>query len=119
MAKRPGSLVLTFSKKNIDVKSLLENKKFKNEAFIVTDYICESIRFYEKHKNSIEFNNLETVKKLIDEKLKSFIKINAPVTIGLAEEHQEIVAEKIFINAIKTNMSSLEKDLDNIPIDED
>ena len=46
---------------------------YVDEAFIVTDYICESIRFYEKYKNSTEFNDLGAVGKLIDERLKQFM----------------------------------------------
>lgn len=118
MAKRPGSLVLTFSKKNIDIRNLLENKKSNDETFIVTDYICESIRFYEKYKNSTEFNDLGAVGKLIDERLKLFMQKNSAVTFGLAES-QETVEEKTPVNTIKTNISTLESNLDNIPIDED
>jgi hypothetical protein len=118
MAKRPGSLVLTFSKKNIDIRKLLENKKLNNETFVVTDYICESIRFYEKHKDSIEFNNLGAIKKLIDDRLKEFVQTNSTVTFGLAEP-QNVAEEKAIINEIKTNINTLESNLDDVPIDED
>jgi hypothetical protein len=118
MAKRPGSLALSFSKKNMDIRNLLENKKSTSEAFIVTDYICESIRFYEKYKNSIEFNDLGTVKKLIDERLKEFMKTNSSVTFGLAET-EKASEERVLVNTIKTNIDTLESNLDDIPIDED
>ncbi|KZL88422.1 hypothetical protein [Clostridium magnum] len=118
MAKRPGSLMLTFSKKNIDIRNLLEDKKSEDEGFIVTDYICESIRFYEKYKNSAEFSDLGAVGKLIDERLKQFMKTNSTVTFGLAES-QKIEEENMTVNTIKTNINTLESDLDNIPIDED
>lgn len=118
MAKRPGSLVLTFSKKNADIRKLLESKKNENEAFIITDYICEAIRFYERHKELEETYNLETIKKLIDDRLKSFIQVNSTVTLGL-EESEEIDEEKLLINEIKTNINTLESNLDDIPIDED
>ncbi len=118
MAKRPGSLVLTFSKKNIDIRELLENKKTNNETFIVTDYICESIRFYEKYKDSFEFNDLGAIKKLIDDRLKEFIQTNSTVTLGL-EESQNVVKEKAVTNEIKTNMNTLETNLEDVPIDED
>ncbi|WPC41862.1 hypothetical protein [Clostridium sp. JS66] len=119
MAKRPGSLVLTFSKKNMDIRRLLENKKLNNESFVTTDYICESIRFYEKYKDSIGNNNLESIKKLIDDRLKKFIQANSTVTLGLAETKNDVENEKTIINEIKTNISALESDLDDIPIDED
>lgn len=118
MAKRPGSLVLTFSKKNIDIRNLLENKRAEDEAFIVTDYICQCIRFYEKHKDSVQVNDLGAVGKLIDERLKQFMQRNSTVTFGLAES-PKIIEEKVSVNTIKTNISTLESDLDNIPIDED
>lgn len=118
MAKRPGSLVLTFSKKNVDIRNLLEDKKAKDENFIVTDYICESIRFYEKYKGSTEFNDLRAVRKLIDERLNQFMQTNSTVTFGLAES-KNIVEEKVLVNVLKTNINTLESNLDNIPIDED
>lgn len=118
MAKRPGSLVLTFSKKNIDIRILLENKKAKDETFIVTDYICQCIRFYEKYKDSIEVTDLGAVGKLIDERLKQFMQRNSTVTFGLAES-QKIIEEKMPVNTIETNINALESNLDNIPIDED
>lgn len=122
MAKRPGSLILTFSKKNIDVRKLLESKKFINEAFVVTDYICEAIRFYEKYKDSTKFNDLEVVKRLIDERLKQFIKANSTLTFDSIEPIdivEENVEEKPIINEIKTNINTLESNLEDIPIDED
>jgi hypothetical protein len=118
MAKRPGSLVLTFSKKNVDIRKLLESKRNENETFIITDYICEAIRFYERHKELKETCNLETIKKLIDDRLKSFIQVNSTVTLGL-DESQKIEEEELLINEIKTNINALESNLDDIPIDED
>lgn len=119
MAKRPGSLVLTFSKKNMDIRRLLENKKLNNESFVATDYICESIRFYEKYKDSTGNNNLESIKKLIDDRLKKFIQANSTVTLGLAENQNDVENKRTIMNEIKTNISTLESDLDDIPIDED
>ena len=118
MSKRPGSLVLTFSRKNMDIKNLLETKKLNNETFVATDYICESIRFYEKYKDSVEFNDLGVIKKLIDDRLKKFIQTNSTVTFGLAES-KDFVEENTIINKIKTNIDTLESNLDDIPIDED
>lgn len=118
MAKRPGALMLTFSKKNKDIKILLENKKIGNETFIVTDYICEAIRFYEKYKDNIKFNDLEDIRKLIDERLKKFMEINSTITLG-STKCEDIEEEKMIINEIRTNINSLESNLDDIPIDED
>lgn len=118
MAKRPGSLTLTFSKKNIDIRRLLEGRKSESEAFIVTDYICEAIRFYEKYKDTLQFNNLEAVKELIDERLKQYMKINSAITLGLANE-KETIDEVQNENGYKENQSNLEKNLDDISIEED
>ncbi|MBC2582844.1 hypothetical protein [Clostridium sp. DJ247] len=121
MAKRPGSLVLTFSRKNTDIRNILENKKNTDNTFIVTDYICEAIRFYEKYKSSGEFYNLDQIKKLIDERLNSFIQVNRVNSILPADlpQSQRFIEEKITINELKTSINNLENDLDDIPIDED
>lgn len=59
MAKREGSFTFTFSKRNNDVKELIATKKKNDENFVITDYMCEAVRFYEKYgKNSTELRNL-------------------------------------------------------------
>lgn len=85
MAKRPGALVLTFSKKNTDIRKLLEDKKSKDENFITTEYTCEAIRFYEKYRNALNQSNKEEIKKLIDDRLKQFFQANNAITLGIAE----------------------------------
>lgn len=118
MAKRPGALVLSFSKRNVDIRKLLESKKANDENFIVTDYICQSIRFYEKYRDSLNQSNKEEIKRLIDDRLKQFFQANNAVTLGLAETTRA-VEETVMENEIKTDINSLEKDIDDISVDED
>lgn len=74
MAKRPGSFVFTFSKKNEDVKTILDKKKKLDVNFVKTDYICDAVRFYEKHKNNFNSTsslNEDDVKRIVNEILKN------------------------------------------------
>lgn len=64
MSKRPGSFTFTYSRRNSDVKALIEEKK-EDKTFVATDYFCEAVRFYEKYRNKDELKNLiiEIIKK--------------------------------------------------------
>ncbi|WP_270943152.1 hypothetical protein [Romboutsia lituseburensis] len=95
--KQGGGYTLTFAKKNQDVKSILDDKK-KNKI-IITDYICEAIRFYEGNRNR-EFNNNNTIsnidiEKLIEDKIKVALgsnisnKINGDLTNEVEEYNLE------------------------------
>lgn len=57
-------ILVSFSKKNTDVFELLEEKKKKN--IIISDYICECIRFYEQNNNKNESIE-DTVKRVVGE----------------------------------------------------
>ena len=48
-------ILLTFSKKNQDVYNIL--KEVCKSGIKQTDYICEAVRFYYKHKDKIEIRN--------------------------------------------------------------
>ncbi|EGT4141300.1 hypothetical protein P5F43_15010 [Clostridium perfringens] len=70
------SYILTFSRKNLDVKKII-NQKIDKERNIFTDYICEAVRFYEKYKDNINsFNNfdIEKIKVIIDERIEEKLK---------------------------------------------
>lgn len=75
--KQGGGYTLTFAKKNQDVKLILDDKK--NNKIVVTDYICEAIRFYENNKNK-EFSNNQVssidIEKLIEDKIKIALENN-------------------------------------------
>jgi len=72
--KQGGGYSLTFSKKNKDVKTHLD--ELKSNGVIITDYICEAIRFYEKNKDNnwdkkqIDNKEIET---MISEKVKQLL----------------------------------------------
>nr|DAV25129.1 MAG TPA: hypothetical protein [Caudoviricetes sp.] len=74
MAKRPGSFVFTFSKKNEDVKDIIDNKKKSDKNFVKTDYMCDAVRFYEKYKDNFNNNtslNENDVIRIVNEILKT------------------------------------------------
>lgn len=52
--RQGGGYTLTFSRKNEDVKDILDKKK--NKGVIITDYLCQAVRFYEENKEK-SFNN--------------------------------------------------------------
>ena len=87
--KQGGGYTLTFAKKNQDVKLILDEKK-KNKV-VVTDYICEAIRFFEQNINK-EFNNSivsnADIDKLIEDKIKALIGNN------IQEVKEEILVEE-------------------------
>ncbi|MCD3211837.1 hypothetical protein G8T71_10775 [Clostridium botulinum C/D] len=86
---RPNTLTVSFSKKNLDVKNLIDNKKEQIEGFEHSKYVCDAIRFYEKYKNK-EFNNInkDEIIRLVDErfeKLKEQLLSNE-VVVSLTDE---------------------------------
>lgn len=69
--KQGGGYTLTFAKKNQDVKEHLD--KLKSEKVVITDYICEAIRFYEKNKNNesnLNAIDASVIDKMIEDKIK-------------------------------------------------
>lgn len=101
--KQGGGYTLTFSKKNQDVKKILEEKT-EDPSIRVTDYICECIRFYEKNKNNFIQNNVS------EEKIKDIV-----------EKHvmDILINSNIAINNESKMEPNLEEDLDDVDVDED
>lgn len=107
--KQGGGHTLTFSKKNKDVREILD--KYKKEAketgksFVANDYICEAIRFYEKNKKRLSGDNADIyidIEKLVEEKVK------------------EIFNESENYRSVKnSNLSLLETKLTDEDIEED
>ena len=62
--KPGGGITITFAPKNDDVRKILV--KYKEQKMVLTDYICDAIRFYEKNKMQYSNNkdNIE-IKELI------------------------------------------------------
>lgn len=97
--KQGGGYTLTFAKKNQDVRDHLD--KLKAKKVVITDYICEAIRFYEENKSKTTSDTIDPVllDKMIEDKIKVLIGNNV---IYKQEEEQP----------------SLEDDLENIPEDD-
>ena len=71
MARRDGSFTFTYSRRNLDVKELIEQKAENEDNFVRTDYFCEAVRFYEKNKNNFGNINEEYIKNMIISILQS------------------------------------------------
>lgn len=96
--KQGGGYTLTFSKKNQDVKKILDERK--EQGIKLTDYICDAVRAFENNQttNNVSINALNIdIKKLVEEQ----------VAIALGKN-----------NEVKKDIS-LESNLDDIDIDDD
>ncbi|WP_415342397.1 hypothetical protein [Clostridium perfringens] len=72
--RQGGGYTLTFSRKNEDVKDILDKKK--NKGIIITDYLCQAVRFYEENKeknlnNSSNIDITDLVRKEMEKILNS------------------------------------------------
>lgn len=101
--KQGGGYTLTFSKKNEDIKELLIEKR-KIKGFVLTDYICDAIRFFEANKDEKKAINNINIEELVKQEVAKILS-NIPIKV----ENEE-VTEKT---------STLEKNLDDVDIDED
>lgn len=99
--KQGGGHTLTFSKKNEDVRELLEEKKQKR-GFVLTDYLCQAVRFYEENKGKEINNNSIDIESLVRKEMEKIIK-NIP---GEKERSAERAAD-------------LEDNLENVDIEDD
>jgi hypothetical protein len=91
--KQGGGYTLTFAKKNEDVKELLSEKK--NKGVIITDYICEAIRFFEANKDKIEVSIEELVKREIAKALENIsILTETPKNEDLEDNIEDIDTEE-------------------------
>lgn len=103
--------MLTFSKKNQDVRDIIEDELKTGIKF--PDYICNAVRFYEKYKD-YDFNNtnknisLMNIDNLVEKKV---IEILQNKNILNLVENQEL--------SIEEQNKKLEEDLDYVDIEED
>lgn len=102
--KQGGGYTLTFAKKNEDVKELLAKKK-EVRGFILTDYICEAIRFFEANKDNSKNDTIRNV-DIEDLVKKEVAKIIGNISINKQDE-------------IKDKNRNLEDNLDDIDVDDD
>ena len=101
--RQGGGYTLTFSKKNEDIKELLIEKR-KIKGFVLTDYICDAIRFFEANKDEKkEITNIN-IEELVKQEVAKILS-NIPIKV----ENEEV----------NEKTSTLEKNLDDVDIDED
>lgn len=94
--KQGGGYTLTFSRKNKDVKKLLDSKKV--EGIVVTEYICTAIKFYEQYKDNIKNTiNINMVEELVNKKMELFKKelLSTPLAIDKEEINLEDVSSNL------------------------
>lgn len=105
MARREGSFTFTFSKRNFDIRQLIEHKAENEPGFVKTDYFCEAVRFYEKNKNKENSLNEDYIKNLIAIMLQNNLNVN-----------NEIKPE---VNQVKLNSNIDMNEVDDNWLDED
>lgn len=106
--RQGGGYTLTFSRKNQDVKEMLEKEK-KNGA-IISDFICEAIRFYVQNKIKINTNtshitsinhiDMKHIENLIEQKIKE----------SLSTVTKDLTRTEILENTSDMNSSDFEED---------
>lgn len=97
--RQGGGYTLTFSRKNEDVKDILDKKK--NKGIIITDYLCQAVRFYEENKE------------------KNLNNSNIDITDLVRKEMEKILNAKEVSESVEKNVD-LEENLDFIEdVDDD
>ena len=76
MARREGSFTFTYSRRNLDIKELIDNKAKNEPGFVKTDYFCEAVRFYEKNKDKENNFSEDYFKALITAMLQNNLNVN-------------------------------------------
>lgn len=98
--RQGGGYTLTFSRKNEDVKDILDKKK--NKGIIITDYLCQAVRFYEENKEK-NLNNSS----------------NIDITYLVRKEMEKILNAKEVSESVEKNVD-LEENLEFIEdVDDD
>lgn len=87
MPKLEKGITLTWAKKNFDVRGILVEEKIKGT--VLTDYICNAIRFYENNKyrkNNILYEL--DIEKLIDKKVREVLNLYSNKMILTEKENK-------------------------------
>lgn len=93
-------VLLTFSKKNSDVKDILD--EISLDGTKKTDFICDAVRFYYKYKNSSKaFMNEEALEKKVEQLVHKYIS---------KQEKESCPTEDTNINISSLKASDLEDD---------
>lgn len=69
--RQGGGYTLTFSRKNEDVKDILDKKK--NKGIIITDYLCQAVRFYEENKEKNLNNSNIDITDLVRKEMEKIL----------------------------------------------
>lgn len=69
--RQGGGYTLTFSRKNEDVKNILDKKK--NKGIIITDYLCQAVRFYEENKEKNLNNSNIDITDLVRKEMEKIL----------------------------------------------
>ena len=76
--KQGGGYTLTFSKKNEDIKELLIEKR-KIKGFVLTDYICDAIRFFEANKDEKKKITNINIEELVKQEVAKILKYHTDI----------------------------------------
>lgn len=91
--KQGGGYTLTFAKKNSDVKDILDSEKEKGT--VITNYICDAIRFYHCNKGIVNVNvskdDIESIiAKKVNEILQTKLSDDNKVEDGQVDEEAKV-----------------------------
>lgn len=108
MPKLDKGITLTWAKKNFDVRDILIEEKLKGT--VLTDFICNAIRFYENNKYS-QNNKLNELilEEIIDKKIRKALK-NYNNEISITEKENKINNLEYLENLEDINDKDLEDD---------
>lgn len=113
MSRRDGTFTFTFSKRNEDVRLIIAKKKSLDENFVITNYMCEAVRFYETYKDTAVFNNQVDKNFIRATILEVLQELNATGNL-------EFAATKPIVETISTSDSITNlDDIDDSFLDED
>lgn len=94
--RQGGGYTLTFSRKNEDVKDILDKKK--NKGIIITDYLCQAVRFYEENKEKNLNNSNIDITDLIRKEMEKIL--NAKEVSESVEKNVDLEENLEFIEDV-------------------
>ncbi|MBS6042022.1 MAG: hypothetical protein KIA08_04960 [Clostridium baratii] len=94
--RQGGGYTLTFSRKNEDVKDILDKKK--NKGIIITDYLCQAVRFYEENKEKNLNNSNIDITDLVRKEMEKIL--NAKEVSESVEKNVDLEENLEFIEDV-------------------
>ncbi|MGL5569087.1 MAG: hypothetical protein ACRDB9_07590 [Cetobacterium sp.] len=95
--KQGGGYTLTFAKKNSDVKDILDNEK--ENGTVITNYICDAIRFYHYNKDVVDVNiSKDDIESIIAKKVNEILqtKISDDIQDSKIGQVEEVAEAKVY-----------------------